>query len=250
MTTLVLLKKELTEHLRTHKLLIVSVLLLVFGMASPLVLAYLPKILEMVGENLVVQVPDFIPADAVKSYLDSLGQVGLLAAILISMGAIALERERGTAVLVLSKPVGTGSFVVAKLLGLGAVLLAGMVAGALGNYGYTAVLLDRPDVTSFVAANLLAGLYLLAVISLTLFFSTLIRNQIGAGVASLGVVLAGGLLSLVPALEPYLPSSLMHWAYSVNAGDGDSRWAALAVTWALIIVCSVASWRVLHRQEM
>jgi len=249
-TTLVLLKKELTEHLRTHKLLIVSVLLLVFGMASPLVLAYLPKILEMVGENLVVQVPDFIPADAVKSYLDSLGQVGLLAAILISMGAIALERERGTAVLVLSKPVGTGSFVVAKLLGLGAVLLAGMVAGALGNYGYTAVLLDRPDVTSFVAANLLAGLYLLAVISLTLFFSTLIRNQIGAGVASLGVVLAGGLLSLVPALEPYLPSSLMHWAYSVNAGDGDSRWAALAVTWALIIVCSVASWRVLHRQEM
>ncbi len=250
MTTLVLLKKELTEHLRTHKLLIVSVLLLVFGMASPLVLAYLPKILEMAGENLVVQVPDFIPADAVKSYLDSLGQVGLLAAILISMGAIALERERGTAVLVLSKPVGTGSFVVAKLLGLGAVLLAGMVAGALGNYGYTAVLLDRPDVTSFVAANLLAGLYLLAVISLTLFFSTLIRNQIGAGVASLGVVLAGGLLSLVPALEPYLPSSLMHWAYSVNAGDGDSRWAALAVTWALIIVCSVASWRVLHRQEM
>jgi len=249
-TTLVLLKKELTEHLRTHKLLIVSVLLLVFGMASPLVLAYLPKILEMAGENLVVQVPDFIPADAVKSYLDSLGQVGLLAAILISMGAIALERERGTAVLVLSKPVGTGSFVVAKLLGLGAVLLAGMVAGALGNYGYTAVLLDRPDVTSFVAANLLAGLYLLAVISLTLFFSTLIRNQIGAGVASLGVVLAGGLLSLVPALEPYLPSSLMHWAYSVNAGDGDSRWAALAVTWALIIVCSVASWRVLHRQEM
>ncbi|MFH1141505.1 MAG: ABC transporter permease subunit [Chloroflexota bacterium] len=250
MTTFVLLKKELTEHLRTHKLLIVSVVLLVFGLASPLVLAYLPKILEMTGEKIVVQLPDFTPTDAVKSYLDSLGQMGLLATILISMGAIALERERGTAVLVLSKPVGTGPFVLAKLLGLAAVLVAGMVAGALGNYGYTAVLLGPPDAMAFAVANLLAGLYLLAVISVTLFLSSLIRNQIGAGVLSLGVVLVMGLLSMVPALEPYLPSSLMHWAYGVSAGTGDSRWAALAVTWAVVVVCTVAAGRVLHRQEL
>mgnify|MGYP001569077808 CR=1 FL=1 len=250
MTTLVLLKKELVEHWRTHKLLIVSVVLLVFGMASPLVLAYLPQIMEVAGEGIVVQLPDFTPTDAVKSYLDSLGQMGLLATILISMGAIALERERGTAVLVLSKPVGTGPFVLAKLLGLAAVLVVGMAVGALGNYGYTAVLPGFPDVMAFAAANLLAGLYLLSVISMTLLFSAAIKNQIGAGVVTLGVVVAGGLLSIVPALEPYLPSSLMHWAYSVNAGAGDSRWAALAVAWAIVVTCTVAAGQVLHRQEL
>ncbi len=250
MTTLVLLKKELTEQIRTQKLLIVSVVLLVFGLAAPLVLAYLPQIMELAGKGIVVQLPDFTPTDAVKSYLDSLGQVGLLATILISMGAIAQERERGTAVLVLSKPVGSGPFVLAKLLALAVVLVVGMVVGALGNYVYTTVLLGPPDSVAFASANLLAGLYLLSVISMSLLFSAAIKNQIGAGVLTLGVVLAGGLLSMVPPLEPYLPSSLMHWAYSMIAGTGDNRWAALAVTWAIVLICTVAAVRVLHRQEL
>ena len=250
MTTLVLLKKELTEHLRTYKLLVVVAVLLVFGLGTPVLLAYLPEILELSGEDITIEIPEFTSADAVKGYLDSLGQVGLLTAILISMGSITLERERGTAALVLSKPVGTGAFVVAKLLGLAAVLAAGVTAGALGCYGYTTVLLGCPDPVAFITASVLAGLYLLVVLSVTLLFSATVRNQIVAGVLALGVVIAAGFLATVSLFEPYLPASLMHWAYDLNAGVDGSHWWVLGVSIGIIGVCTIGAWRVLQRQEV
>ena len=250
MTTLVLLKKELTEHLRTYKLLTVVAILLVFGLGTPVLLAYLPELLELSGEDIAIEIPEFTAADAVKGYLDTLGQVGLLIAILVSMGSIALERDRGTAALVLSKPVGTGAFVLAKLLGLAAVLAAGLAAGALGCYGYTTVLLGRPDPVAFTAANLLAGLYLLAALSVTLLFSAMMKNQIVAGVLALGVVIASGFLVTLSLFEPYLPASLMHWAYNLTAGADGSRWWALGVSIAVTGACTIGAWRVLQRQEI
>lgn len=250
MTTFVLLKKELTEHLRTYKLLIVVAVLLVFGLGTPVLLAYLPEILELSGEEITIEIPEFTSADAVKGYLDFLGQMGLLIAILISMGSIALERERGTAALVLSKPVGTGAFVLAKLLGLALVLAAGLTAGALGCYVYTTILLGRPDAVAFAAANLLAGLYLLAIMSVTLLFSAMVRNQIVAGVLALGVAVAAGFWASLSLFEPYLPASLMHWAYDLTAGVDGSRWWAVGVSTAVVVTCTVGAWRVLQRQEI
>jgi len=249
-TTIVLLRKELTEHLRTYKLLIIVAVLLVFGLGSPLLLAYLPEILEMSGEEITIEIPEFTSVDAVKGYLDTLGQVGLLAVILISMGAIALERERGTAALVLSKPVGTGAFVLAKLLGLSAVLVAGLVAGALGCYGYTTVLMGRPDPMAFATANLLAGLYLLVVLSVSLLLSATVRNQIIAGVLALATVIGAGFLAVLSPFEPYMPASLMHWAYDLNAGVEGSRWWALGVSVAVVGACTLGAWRVLQWQEV
>ena len=116
-TTWVLFRKEMKEHLRTFRLLAVVGVLGVFGLATPVLLAYLPEILALSGDTgaMPIEFPDFTAADAVKSYLDTVGQIGLLTTILVAMGTIAQERERGTAALVLSKPVGTGAFVLAGL---------------------------------------------------------------------------------------------------------------------------------------
>ena len=44
-----LLKKELKEQLKTHKLLIVGCIFLFFGLTTPLMLKYLPEILKFAG---------------------------------------------------------------------------------------------------------------------------------------------------------------------------------------------------------
>ncbi len=250
MTTIVLLQKELAEHLKTYKLLIVMGVLLAFGLATPLLLVYMPQILSMSGENVPIELPQFTTTDAVKSYLDSMGQIGLLAIILISMGAIAQEREHGTAALVLSKPVGIASFVLAKLLGLAAVMAAGLAASALGFYAYTTVLLGSPDPAIFAGAMLLVGVYLLFVISVTLLFSALLRNQVLVAVTALATVIGVGFLGTLSVLEPYLPGSLMHWAYALVAGQDQTRWPALAVSLVLVVACVLGAWRGLRHQEL
>jgi ABC-2 type transport system permease protein len=70
----VLFRKELTEHIKTHKMLIVVAILLLFGMATPLMLKFLPEFLKLSGEELPMALPAFGAADAVQSYIGNLGQ--------------------------------------------------------------------------------------------------------------------------------------------------------------------------------
>jgi ABC-2 type transport system permease protein len=252
-TVWVLFRKELKEHLRTFRLLAVVGVLGVFGLATPLLLAYLPEILALSGDTggLPIEFPDFTAADAVKSYLDTVGQIGLLTTILVAMGTIALERERGTAALVLSKPVGTEAFVVAKFLGLVVVLALGLTVGAIGCYVYTAVLLGRPDPLDYALANLLAGAYLVVVLSVTMLFSALFRNQLAAGILALAATVLASLLSGLSILSSYLPASLMQWAYGLVLDVPDNaRIAALLVSAALAAACLIGAWQVLQRQEV
>ena len=55
--------------------------------------------------------------DAADQFLKNLGQAGILTAILLAMGSVANEKERGTAALILSKPASRGAFLGAKLVG-------------------------------------------------------------------------------------------------------------------------------------
>src|SRR3989304_3459320 len=106
MSFLVLFRKEIREYLKTYKLLIVGAVFLLFGLSTPLIFKFLPEILRLSGEELPIALPAFTAADALKSYVSNLGQVGLLVAVLVAMGVIAQERERGTAVMTLCKPAG------------------------------------------------------------------------------------------------------------------------------------------------
>ena len=75
MNFLVLFRKEIREYIKTYKLLIVAAVFLVFGLSTPLLLKFLPEILKMSGEQIPIPLPDFVAADALKSYIDNLGQV-------------------------------------------------------------------------------------------------------------------------------------------------------------------------------
>lgn len=248
--TFVLLKKELLEHLKTYRLLIVVGVLFTFGLSAPLLLAYLPQIMRLSGSAANIQLPTFTGADALQSYLNSLGQIGLLTAILVGMGTIAQERERGTAALVLTKAVGIGPFVLAKFLGLAAIVTLGLLAGAAGCFGYTLVLFGPASFSNFASACLLAWLYLMMALAVTLLLSASFRSQLAAGVLALVIIIASATLAALALFEPYLPASLMHWASALVLGQSKTWWTAVAVSLAVLACSLVGAWQVLKRQEL
>lgn len=244
----VLFRKEFKGQLKTYRLLIVVAVFLVFGLVTPLLLKYLHALVPAEGATIVI--PEFTAGDAVQSYISSLGQLGLVAAILVAMGSVASERESGTAAMTLSKPVGCGSFILAKLAALAVTFSVAMVVGAIGCYLYTVVLFGNPGGLDFFVANLIGALYLLFCLAVTVMYSSFVKNPIAAGGLSLVTLAAIAGTAGLPGMKYYSPGALLSWAEDVASASGPNSWWVLIVSVALIILTTVIGWQVFKRKEL
>jgi ABC-2 type transport system permease protein len=244
---LILLRKELLQQIRTHRLLVVIAVFFIFGLGTPLLLHYLPALVPS-GEGF--DLPEFTAKDAVQEYIGTFGQLGLLAAILVAMGAVAKERESGTAAMVLCKPVGTAAFIVAKLAAISLTFLAGIVLGGVGCYVYTAVIFGDPGASEFVFANVIAGCYLLVCLSVTLMFSSFFRSQMAAGAVSLVCLIALTLTASLSIMKDYSPGALLGWAARVVGGETSHIWGALVVSLIVVVLTVIAAWQVFRKKEI
>ena len=158
--TRILVRKELLESWRTYRLPVVGGLFLLVGLTSPLLARFLPEIVKAAaGDQLGgVQVPTPVPADAVDQLWKNLAQFGAFAAIILAMGSVATERDRGTAAFILSKTVSRGAFLAAKAIAIGAVLAVAVVLAAVVAWIYTTVLFEPMPVGGWVAMAVLAWL--------------------------------------------------------------------------------------------
>src|SRR5215472_13412441 len=111
-----LFKKELYEQYRTYRLLIAVVIFLLMGISAPVITKLTPDLLKSLGGGIQITLPPMTATDALNSYLKNMTQLPPLALILLTMGCIADERSRGTAITVLTKPVPRSIFVLAKFL--------------------------------------------------------------------------------------------------------------------------------------
>lgn len=244
----VLFKKEFRGQLRTYRLLIVVAVFFVFGLGTPLMLKYLYALVP--AENIAISIPEFTTADVVKSFISSLGQLGLIAAILVAMGSVATERESGTAAMTLSKPVGCGSFILAKLAALAVTFGVAIAVGAVGCYLYTVVLFGNPGGLDFFIATLLGALYLLFCLAVTVMYSSFVKSPIAAGGLSLVTLAAIAGTAGLRGMKDYSPGALLSWAEDVASAGGPNSWWVLIVGVVLIIITTVIGWQVFKRKEL
>ncbi len=188
--------------------------------------------------------------DAIDQYIKNIGQFALLLAIFLPMGAVVQEKERGTAILMLVKPLGRGSFLLAKFLALAfSFLVSLLVAGLLGYY-YTLFLFGASDVGAWIGVNLLIWVYCLFFVAITLLASTLSRSQAVAAGAGFGALLVISLISSIPGIPPVLPTQLLNWAAGLFSNPGASYWTALWVSLGVIAACLLTAWLSFRRQEL
>ena len=247
-----LLSKEWREQIRTFRLLIVAGIFLFFGLTTPVMIKYLPEIIKLAGEELGgLVIPPPTALQALSEYSVTALQMGLLVAILVTMGAIASERSRGTAVMTLSKPVSTGAFVTAKLVAISFSFIIGLVLGGIGAYGYTWMIIGEGNLGGFIAQTGLLAVYLIFCVSITLVFSAVFKNSLAAGGVAIAVLLAGAGLGAVPWVGRVMPGSLNSWGNHLVAGQsGGAEWLALGVTLALIVGSTYLATRILKGKEI
>ncbi len=247
---ILLLRKEALEQLRTMRVLAIGALFLVTGIGSPLLAKYTPEIVKAMLTT-PLEIPTPTAADAVDQLLKNVGQFGALAAILLSMGAVAGEKDRGTAAFMLTKPVGRGTFLTAKLAAIAGLLGFGMVLAGVGAYTYTAILFETLPAGGFVAACVVTWLSLVAYASVTFLLSTITRSPMAAGGLAFVALIATSVVAALPTVGPYLPQSLSTPAKALALGlDGSMLPGPLLVTIVLIAAALGLAWASFRRQEL
>lgn len=245
-----LLKKELKEQVRTYKLVIVGGIFLFFGITTPLLLKYLPEIIRLTGEQVPIEIPLPTAVQSLAEYAGTVGQVGLLMAVLVAMGSVANELRHGTVVMTLSKPVSRAAFTTAKLVAVSLTFLVSLAAASALSFAYTLWLIGGASVAAFTGLNLLLGLFLVFCMAVTLLFSSFFKSSLAAGGLAIAVLITQAILSTLPLIGDYMPGKLLGWGTNLLAGVGDSYWWALAVTVAVIALCLYLSQRSLKNRDL
>jgi ABC-2 type transport system permease protein len=245
-----LLKKEIKEQIKTHRLLIVGGVFLCFGLMAPLLQYFMPQILKMASEQVIVELPAATSLTSFMDYASYFGQFGILIAVLVAMGAIANELKHGTALITLSKPVSSGAFVNAKFIAISLTLLVSQTVAAVFCFGYTVWLIGEAAILPFIWMNLLMALYLIFCLALTLIFSSLFKSSLAAGGIAIGTTFAMGFLSSLPIVGEYLPSKIIGWGVNLLGGTGETYWGAFVITVVGIFICLYSSQRILKRKEI
>lgn len=245
-----LLKKELREQVRTHRLLVVGGVFLFFGLLTPLLTKLLPELVKLGGEEMAIQVAEPTAIMAVSEYGNNLAQVGLLAAILVAMGSVAREIEQGTAAMTLARPVGRGAFVAAKMLGLSATFVVALTLAAVASYIYTVVLFGGVDVGGYLVLNLALAEFLLVSLAVTLLLSTLFRNQLAAGGIALAALIGQSVASALPWIGRYSPGGLVSLGTDFVKDGGLYHWPAVPVGMAVVLGAVGGSWLLLRKKEL
>ena len=251
----VLLLKELREQLRTSRLVAVSVVFIFFGILGPVTDRYMKELIDAIGTQsggFSVQVPPPTLDGALVQITKNLSQFGILCALLLGMGSVAWEKERGTAGMILTKPASRAAFLAAKLVAISFTLGIATALGTGVAYVYTLILYPTVfPLTGYIAMAALLWWILVSFAAITLLGSTITRSAIAAAGIGLVALLVMGIVGALPVIGPYMPSSLGEPARALAMGQ-DPGWpiGPLAFNLALVPALFAATWLVFRRQEL
>jgi ABC-2 type transport system permease protein len=248
------LGKELLEMMRTRRILIVAAVFGLWGMASPLFAYFMPQMFAFIpgAEQFSSLIPTPTITDALTQYIKNISQFAFILAIILGMGAVAGEKEKGTASLVLSKPLPRSTFITSKFFAQILVYLGGFILALIGAYFYTVILFGSLKFSVISQVTILLFLWLLPFVAITLLGSTIGKStSAAAGLAAVGSI-ALMLLANIPPISKFMPAALMGWAsqigltqvaVAVNGG-------ALAFCLALLLILLVTSVAIFEQQEL
>ncbi len=251
-TFLAALNKELTEQFRTRRFLITLFVLVLFGMLSPLTARYMGEIFKAVAgsEQFAAVLPQPDITQAYQQFIKNTSQFCAILAIVLAMGSVTVEKEKGTAALMLVKPLPRSVFLLVKFLAYGFTFLVGILSAAVMAFIYTWYLFGPVNALDWLAACGMLWLYTMVFVAFTLLFSTFFRSQAAAGGATVGVVILLTIIGGIPWLAPYLPAHIIPWSNAVLMRLPFSAWPAAFVSLGLIAACYLAAWLSLRSQEL
>ncbi|HNX13584.1 MAG TPA: ABC transporter permease [Oscillospiraceae bacterium] len=202
------LKKELMESSRTHKLLILLIVFLLFGIMSPVTAKILPDIMSSVmPEGMSITLPTPSALDSWGQFFKNVSQMGLIVVVLVFGGIMSGEFSKGTLVNMLTKGLSRPVVILSKFTSATLIWTACYALCFGITYGYTAYFWSMDNVKNlFLSA---AGLWVYGVLLITelILGGILFKGNYGGLLFTFCLIAVTLLMSIIPTWNKYNPIS-------------------------------------------
>ncbi|MEN2465214.1 ABC transporter permease subunit [Ornithinibacillus sp. JPR2-1] len=256
MQWMTLFQKELLENWRNKKWIWVPLVMILISIMDPLTTYYLPQIIDSVGgvpEGTTFELPEFAPPEVMMMSLSQLSFLGVLVVVLIAMGTIAGERKSGISELILVKPVHYMNYITAKWASYLLLVWVSLLLALLVSWYYINLLFGTISFSDFLITYIFYGLWLTLVVSLTIFYNTVIKSS---GLVLFFTILTIMVMSIVTQIFQHIldwsPNNLSTYIIeSISTGELHSELILTGViTLAISIVLILVSGQLFKRKEM
>ena len=249
-----LLEKEVIEAWRTHRIVLVGALYVVLGIASPVIVRYLPELQGLFGPvNEELGFGELGLPDAIDLLVRNVVQFGSIAAVLLAMGSVAGERERGTLGFVLSRPVSRTAFLAAKFVSLAMVLGLATVLGVLATFLYATLLFGATDPLAWAQSALFLLLAVLVPAAITFLGSVLAGSSLGAAAIGIAGLVVLSLGSTLPTASPFFSTGLAELARAMpieGIGPDLDAGRTVAVSIGIVVAALGLAWLRFRRADV
>lgn len=232
-------KKELMEATRTHKLTVLGLVFVLFGIMNPLIAKLTPEIIaRFLPEGMTMTIPTPSAMDAWAQFFKNVPQMGLIVLVILFSGVMAGEFSRGTLVQPLTKGLSRRAVICAKFLSRTLFWTAAYLVCFAVTWAYTAYFWPEEAISNLPMAVL--GLWAFGVLLLAaLMLSGVFWKSNYGCLLLVGLFVAlMAILNIVPAIAEYNPILLASGGMNLLSGalTASDYAAPLVVSLGLIVL--------------
>lgn len=252
---LAFIKKEITEQLRSGRLMILGILFVLLGIMNPAVAKLTPWLLEVMADSLAES--GMTVTNVTVSAMDSWMQffknmpIGMIAFVLLQSSIFTKEYSSGTLVLSLTKGLERFQVVISKTAVLTVLWTLGYWLCFGITYGYNAYFWDNSVAQNLIFSVVCWWLFGVFVISLIILLSTIENSNTGVLVGTGSIVLVSYLLGLLPKISKYLPTFLADGNSLIyGVAEEKSYVAAIVITMVASLICFAVSIPIFNKKQL
>lgn len=243
---LAITKKEWMEQIRTGKLFIVLAIFVIFGIMNPAIAKLTPWMYELLGDSMAEQgiTITTITVDALTSWTQFYKNIsmGIIVFVIMYAGILTTEYQKGTLINILTKGLARYQVIFSKGLTMTIIWTLCYWSCYGITYGYNSYFWDNSIAKHLGFAGSCVYLFGVFLIAIILLASSLFHTSTASLLMTGGIVALSYILSMVPTLTKYLPTTLLNAGSMLNGSSITSDYiAAIVITVVITILCAVLS---------